>query len=389
MSPREEDLRQEAIRRYVAGESPKSVYTSLRRSERWFFKWLARYHTGERAWFCDHSRIPKQVTGRTDAMIEDLICHIRRQLEEQNEFCGAQAILWELEDLRWPCLPSLRTINRILKRNDLIQHRQKRYQPKGKAYPKIPATCPNQLHQLDLLGPRYLRGPIRFYLANVMDIYSHRVAVNPLTGRSSSNMLQALVATWQRLGIPKYLQMDNQQSLQGSNRYPRSFGKLIRICLKLGIQPVFIPMREPWRNAEVEKFQDTCQFRFLRKVNMENFSELVTESQRFENRHNSRYRYSVNKGKTPLQIIAATKSKLRLLPGDFQIPNLKHKPTKGRIHVVRFIRSNRLLDIFSEKFTISEQLVYEYAWSTICVKEQKLRVFLNGNQMHEFKYQLR
>ncbi|KPL18061.1 MAG: hypothetical protein AMJ92_09685 [candidate division Zixibacteria bacterium SM23_81] len=150
-----------------------------------------------------------------------------------------------------------------------------------------------------------------------------------------------------------------------------------------------VKRREPWRNAEVEKFQDTCQFMFLRKVDMASFSELLSESRHFENRHNSRYRYSVTKGKTPLQIIEVTKSKLRWLPGDFQMPNLNHKPTKGRIHLVRFIRSNRILDVFNEKFPISEQLVYEYAWSTICVKEQKLRVFLNGNQMHEFKYQLR
>jgi putative transposase len=389
MSPREEDLRQEAIRRYVDGESPKSVYTSLKRSERWFFKWLARYRTAEQDWFCDRSRIPQKVPGRIDVVTEDLVCHIRRELEESHEFCGAQAIRWELEDLGWPRLPSLRTINRILKRRDLIQPRQKRYQPKGKAYPKISAQAPNLLHQLDLMGPRYLSGSIRFYLANVMDIYSHRVAINPLPGRRHDVILAALVATWQRLGIPKYLQMDNQLPLRGSNRYPRSFGKLLRLCLKLGIQPVFIPLREPWRNGQVEKFQDTCQLRFLRRVHMTSFSELLTESRRFENRHNSRYRYSIIKGKTPLQVLEATKFKLRLLPGDYQIPDLKDKPTSGRIHLVRFIRSNRLLDIFSEKFTISEQLVYEYAWSTICVKEQKLRVFLNGNQLHEFKYQLR
>lgn len=389
MSPREEDLRQEAIRRYLAGESPKSVYVSLRRSERWFFKWLARYRTGEQAWFHDYSRIPEKLAGRTDGVTEELVCCIRRRLEEQNEFCGAQAILWELEDLQWPRLPSLRTINRILKRNDLIQPRQKGYQPKGKAYPKIPATAPNHLHQLDLMGPRYLRGPIRFYLANVMDIYSHRVAITPMSGRSSIRVLDALVGTWQRLGVPKYLQMDNQLPFRGSDRYPRSFGKVIRLCLTLGIQPVFIPLHEPWRNPEVEKFQETCQFKFLRKVHMESFSELLTESMRFENRHNSRYRYSVTKGKTPLQVMEATTNKLRLLPADFQVPNLKHKPTKGHIHLVRFIRSNRLLDIFSEKFKISEQLVYEYAWATICVKKQKLRVFLNGNQIHEFKYPLR
>ena len=136
MSPEEECLRQEAIRRYLAGEPARNVYISLRRSERWFFKWLRRYRAGSAAWYRDRPHGPIVAGNRVDALTEQLICCIRKQLEKDYQFCGAQVILWELEDLGWPVLPSLMTINRILKRNDLIQPKQKRYQPKGKAYPK-------------------------------------------------------------------------------------------------------------------------------------------------------------------------------------------------------------------------------------------------------------
>ncbi len=49
----------------------------------------------------------------------------------QDLFCGAQAILWELEDLSVKPLPSLRTINRILSRNELTHRRTGKYKAKG------------------------------------------------------------------------------------------------------------------------------------------------------------------------------------------------------------------------------------------------------------------
>lgn len=42
---------------------------------------------------------------------------------------------------------------RILCRHDRTHRRAGRYQPKGVPYPALPATAPNQTHQLDLGGP--------------------------------------------------------------------------------------------------------------------------------------------------------------------------------------------------------------------------------------------
>jgi hypothetical protein len=51
----EEEIRKQAIYRHiVGGESPKNIYTSLKRSKKWFFKWLKRHQTGDTDWFKDH-----------------------------------------------------------------------------------------------------------------------------------------------------------------------------------------------------------------------------------------------------------------------------------------------------------------------------------------------
>jgi hypothetical protein len=61
--------------------------------------------------------------------IEEIVKLLRLSLYNKEVFCGAQAILWELEDMGVSPLPSLRTINRILARNELMHRRTGRYPP--------------------------------------------------------------------------------------------------------------------------------------------------------------------------------------------------------------------------------------------------------------------
>ncbi|MES4784800.1 MAG: transposase, partial [Nitrospiraceae bacterium] len=105
------------------------------------------------------------------------------------------------------------------------------YVPRGTPYPALEAPRPNAVHQLDLVGPRYLRGGTRFYGVHLIDAYSNAVALAAVPGTRDTAVVEAVVAGWQRLGIPQYLQVDNELSLRGSNRYPRSLGMLIRLCL--------------------------------------------------------------------------------------------------------------------------------------------------------------
>jgi putative transposase len=69
------------------------------------------------------------------------------------------------------------------------------------------------------------------------------VALAAVPSKQAPDVVDALVEGWQKLGCPRYLQMDNELSFGGSNRHPRSFGILLRLCLYLGVEVVFIPER--------------------------------------------------------------------------------------------------------------------------------------------------
>lgn len=384
-----EGRRRAAIARHLAGESPSAICASVGLSRPWFYKWLKRFESGDAAWAVDRSRRPQASPARTVDEVEASVVAARRGLEAQGLFSGAQAILWELEDQAIQPVPSLRTIGRILVRQGLTARRVGRYLPKGKAYPGPVANRPGSLHQSDFVGPRYVRGPVRFYSLHSVDLATARCAVQPMLQRGSQHTIDAFWAIWGRLGMPDHQQVDNEMVFYGSPAHPRGMGSLIRLCLQHGIEVWFIPPAEPWRNGVVEKFNDLWEARFRRRTPLASVPELHGASLRFEERHNGRYRYSKLGGRTPLASLHDSGATLRF-PGTADPPRYPlAKPDRGRYHLVRFVRSNGRLDVFGEHFTAPPEATYEYVRLTVDVERQRLLVYLHHHLVDEHPYTLR
>jgi putative transposase len=301
--------RQWAVERFYTGEPPHSICVSLDHSRSWLYKWADRAAADDPLWYQDKSRKPINPGQYTVAEIEELVKAVRLRLYNNDLFYGAQAIQWELDEMSIPHVPSLRTINRILSRQDLTNRRTGRYQPKGRRYPVLPAAQPNQIHQADFVGPCYLKGPIRFYSLNIVDLCTGRCGVEPLFSRTGQSVIDGFWSLWKRMGMPSQLQVDNEMSFYGSPTHPRGMGPLIRLCLHNNIHLWFIPVREPWRNGVVEKFNDHYDKKFLRKVEIGSETDLIQASHDFEYRHNSQYRYSKLGGKTPLAVMESMSKK--------------------------------------------------------------------------------
>jgi len=374
-----------ALQRCHSGEKPKAIYTSLGHSKYWFFKWLKRYDADNPEWFRDKSRRPLTSPYRTPDEIEKIICMTRRYLYSKRMFCGSQAILWQMKEDGIAPLPSESTIKRILKKHELTHKRTGRYEPKGKKYPSLSARSPNEVQQFDFVGPCYLKGPLRFYSLNALDVASRRCAIEAMIYRK--DVYLSVWNAWKRLGIPRFAQFDNALEFCGSRQYPRGMGQVIRLCLRYGVQPVFIPSGEPWRNGHVEKFNDHWNKMFYSRVPMQTEQELKGESLEFETRHNNSWRYAPLDGKTPLAFLKESRTKLKF-PSEPR-PKKLDKPEKGKYHVMRFIRSDLNLDIFGEKFPMPQELQYEYVQATINVAAEILQVCHNNIQVADFSYKMR
>lgn len=382
----EEQMRRVAVQRCLAGESVAAICKSLGRTRVWFYKWWKRHQSQEEGWWSDRSRRPRCHGRALGQPLETLVLGVRDRLESEGLFCGAQAILWELEDLEARSWPGERTIARIVARHGRVRRRVGRYVPKGKRYPIVPSEHAGYLHQTDFVGPRYLTGGGRFYSLHSIDVATNRCAIEPLDLRSQ--MPLAMWRSWLRLGLPHYQQVDNEWVFLGSPAHPRGMGKLIRICLLVGVEPLFIPVREPWRNGVVEKFNDHWEQRFFRRVNLGDTGALRPESLKFEHRHNTKYRYRKLGGQTPQHALEQQKVKLRY-PAQERPPEKLAKPEEGRYHLIRFIRSDGKLNMFGEQFSVPPEAIYEYVWVTVDVGAQRLRVQLDQRVIEEREYRLR
>jgi putative transposase len=322
------------------------------------------------------------------AEVEEAVKLMRLSLYNRALFCGAQAIQWELQDLAVTPTPSLRTINRILKRQGLTHRRTGRYQPSGVVYPALEAGRANQVHESDFVGPCYVGGPVRFYSVNTVDLATGRCAVEPVLHRGGQEVVDAWWASWRRLGMPEHQQVDNEMVFYGSPLHPRRLGPLIRLCLLHRIELWFIPPGEPWRNGVVEKFNDHYEQRFLGRVAIQGEGALRAESLAFEARHNRCYRYHKLNGHTPVETLRQAQTALRF-PPSLHAPRLPlQRPESGQYHVVRFIRSDRRLDVFGERFTLPPETEYEYVVGTIDVQTQKLKIHIGQEQVDEKNYPL-
>lgn len=379
----ERERRIDAIKRFLRGERVSAICRLLDRSRRWFYYWLRRYVADDPTWAQAKSSAPHRRPTKTAAEVEHLICAVRRRLvATKYAQRGAFAVQWQLQQLGVEPVPRIWTINRVLQRHGLLV--KPTYQPKGTPYPAVEPQRPNDLHQLDLVGPRYLQGGERHYGVHLIDAYSNAVALEAVSSKQAALIVEAVVAAWQRLGIPRVLQLDNELSFRGSNRYPRSFGLLLRLCLYLGVEPSFIPEEEPWRNGIIERFNDVYDKLFFRSQRFRNRAHLRAELPRFEAFHNTQHRYAKLGQRPPWTIHAALRR--RLLPHRFTRHRTSLPWRDGRVSFIRLTDRAGTVRFFSERFVVDPTLVHEYVTGTIDTKPGLLRFTHQGRVIKVYHY---
>ncbi len=380
-----EQLRMRAIELYKKNWKVTDICTTLNRSRNWFYKWLQRYNNNDPQWFKEHSRAPKTKNSKTSIEIEALILQIRKHLLSQPYLqYGPQAIYYSIAQ-KGINPPPVWTIARVLKRHDLTQNKRRTpYIPKGKKYPYEYALC----QQMDLVGPRYLSSKARYYFHSIICCDTHYAHVSALTNQRSENVCNSLINFWKTAGIPDFLQMDNYLSFWGSLIRPNAVGKIIRLCLLHGVIPVFIPIKEPWRNGIVEHFNCTMQSAILHTERYTNVSEVQNAADNFCEIHNATHHYSTQQGMTPIQRMEYLHYPLTLLDKEFVLPKERLPLNSGEIHVIRFIRSNLKFNIFGLSFSLPKETQYEYIKGVIITDEHRLVIFKDQEYITEFKFPL-
>jgi putative transposase len=388
----ESKIRQQAVALHLQGWKKSEIARKLQRSRRWVHRWISRYEAASSTGSLrDHSRAPKQIGWAYPERIKRMVLQLRVERERGKRakykyaLVSAQAIYYELRELRVSPLPSPRTIHLWLKQAGRIPERNVRKAP-NPTYPMLPCKAVNDVQELDFKGPLYLKDRShKYYLMVLRDKVSKKTALCALSNKSMDAILDFLVDAWQSMGCPKHLKMDNSLDFRGSNLYPRSPSKLMRVCLDLGVQPVFIPLREPWRNGVVENLNGLLARFLFRTHTFETEKQLHQAVQRMQTTINTRHRLPALEGKTPQEFTAHTKLCCPPTNYDWRMRDLRL--LKGKVTFIRFVRkSGRITLTAKDKFFLGKKYKWQYVLANVEIATKRLNVIWQGTHIKSFDY---
>ena len=387
-------LRKKAVHLDLQGTKKTEIARRLNKSRLWVHRWVSRYDARfPEESLQNRSCAPKEIKETYPKKIKALVLRSRQERQARKRpaykyaLIGAEAIHYELRELSISPLPPARTIHAWLKQARFIKERkEKTRKPPNLTYPVLSCKAVNAIHELDLKGPFYLKGSSqKYYLVVLRDVYGKKVALQVLTEKEMEPVIDFLVASWQNTGRPKCLQMDNGLEFRGSNRYPRSLGKLARVCLDLGVEPVFIPTREPWRNGVIENLNGLIQRLFLKAQTFETEKHLHTETKKLETAINTTHRLPALDGKTPQEFSA--KVHLRSMPSGYDWRTRNLRLLKGKVSFIRLVRkSGRITLAANDKFFIGKKYKWQYVLAVVIVHQKRLNIYLNNKLIKSFAY---
>ena len=376
----EEILRQEAVRLFTKGISAQKISEQLSRTRQWVYKWVDKFQKSQdKEWSKTCSNAPRTILNKTSISLENTVIEIRKRLSK-NPYAqkGAISILYEFERLGITP-PSLSTINRILKRQHLIDESYVK-QIKETEYPDYFFG----VQQMDLIGPKYLKGGFKFYFYCIIDTESHYAWIYPITNKSAESITPCLIDFWTSYRLPDFLQMDNELSFRGSNRHPRGLGLILRIAISNRVAPIFIPPAEPWRNGIVEKFNGNVLKYFYNTQTFNTFEDLKEKSKQFCVFHNENHRYSSQSNRTPNQMVKLSLNDIKL-EKDIDLSS-KFIIEEGKLIFIRFVRSDQKLSVLNTTFILKKELIYSYVVAQIIIEKHLLIVMQNNTVHHIYPF---
>lgn len=248
------------VRLVRAGKSMRAVADQFRVSANTVRLWVARAGEArlDRVDFASRKAGCARAWNRLCPELEQRIIDLRQRLREQSVLgeYGAQAIQDALRGQMSSVVPAIATINRVLSRHGLqdgARRIRRAPPPKGWYLPAVAAgraelDCFDFVEELKIAG-----GPLVWVL-NGISLHGGLADSWPLERATAKLALRCILQRWQRDGMPAYAQFDNGTQFQGAHQFTDSVGRISRLCLELGITPVFAPAREPGLQNPIEGF---------------------------------------------------------------------------------------------------------------------------------------
>ena len=243
----------------------------------------------DRVDWADRRSGPRRSPTRTGSKLEARVVDVRRRLRDESVLgeYGAAAIQRELQRQEVNPIPCVRTIHRILTRHGAVSGRERVRHPappRGWYLPAV-AHAKAELDQFDLVEGLVIQDGPQVEILNAISLHGGLAGSWPRAGMTARKACEALIRHWRRFGLPSYAQFDNDTVFQGPHQHPDAVGTVIRLCLSLGVTPVFAPPRETGFQAAIESFNARWQAKVWRRFRFESLKALQSQATRYATAH--------------------------------------------------------------------------------------------------------
>ena len=234
--------------------------------------WSARSHA---------TKTPRHISEE----LERLVIAMRHELRTTSDLgdYGAAEIHRTLCERGAPEVPAIRTIHRILERRGALdgQRRIRRPAPPPGWYLPDVAAGRAELDSFDFSDGLVLQGGPHLEILTGISLQGGLIGAWPGPLFTAVATLATLLAHWRAVGLPTYAQFDNDTRFQGPHQHRDVVSRVMRLCLSLGVTPVFAPVREHGFQNAIENLNGRWQAKVWSRFHHESLAALCARSERF------------------------------------------------------------------------------------------------------------
>ena len=322
------------------------------------------------------NRKPGRAVNRTSAKIERRILGLRERLRQRSVLgeYGADAIGRALRSSSAAVqTPARATIHRVLARHGALDGhgRQRRPAPPKGWYLSALAAGQVELDSFDFIEDlKIAAGPLVSVLTGT-SVHGALAQAWVMTRPSARATLEALRERWRCDGLPAYAQFDNDTIFQGAHQFADSVGRVSRLCLALGIIPVFAPPREPGFQNAIEGFNALWQAKVWQRHQVASPADLRRLSERY---------IGAYRAKTALRADAAPAR--RAFPAAFALD--LDAPLRGTMIFLRRSNDAGAVNLLGRTFAVEPHWVHRLVRCEVDFTHQRIRCFaLRRREPHD------
>lgn len=239
-------------------------------------------------------------------------------------------------------------------------------------YPTLQRTDDLAILSCDWIA-RYLKGGAKVFAFHTINLRTHALAQTIRADKSTAAACAHVLEAFSTLGLPDFLQIDNDAAFTGLGRTKPVLGRFIRLLLYLGVEPIFIPPGEPKRNHLVERANGIWAKSFWEKDHFSSLRQVQRKAPRFLTWYESYAPPSLH-GKTVKQATAEQRlpqlrrQQITRIPRELPL-------TAGRLHFIRRVDAKGEINILKEQWKVSKTIIGDYVWATLDLQRKELLIY--------------